>query len=326
MWYLEARAVSPDRSSSDDLLVVATDLGLTAKVAADGILVWVTSLKNAVPVFGARVTLWSENNQKVAESSSDDDGLVFFAGPFDDRDEVVVITAEKDGDLSYLEREDHRLSRADFDVRGRPYLERGYDAFLYSDRGVYRPGDTVHLAAIVRNAALEAPGEFPVEVEVLRPDRKRCRLLKGMLAASGSLALDVALPAAARTGRYAANLRLPGKGGQVLGSMSFFVEDFMPQRLRAAVHLVPGRPEEGLADSSDRGDAPRRLRSGEPVEVDVSAEYLAGLPAAGAWIPAPSISGCAAISRGILRRTSRHAFFAWRCGLTARPQISRRWS
>lgn len=276
IWYLEAR--TSGYHADDSQVVVATDLGLTIKTTADGFLTWVTFLRTGAPVPRARVTLWSEKNQNLTTVWTDRHGLAFLEGPFAGPDgNPYLVTAESKGDLSYLKL-DRVMSRADFDVGGRPYLDRGYEAFVYSDRGVYRPGESAHLEAIVRSATLEEPGEFPVEVEVLRPDRKRFRLLKGVLGTEGSVSLEVDIPPTARTGRYEAVLQLPGGDGEKLGSSTFLVEEFMPQRIRAQVRVDDTK----LADPSDLPGSPRRLRCGDKLKVLVSGEYLAGLPAAGA--------------------------------------------
>jgi uncharacterized protein YfaS (alpha-2-macroglobulin family) len=54
----------------------------------------------------------------------------------------------------------------------------GYQAFLYGDRDIYRPGETVYLNAVVRNAKWETAGEFPVKVKVVSPNGKEFALLK----------------------------------------------------------------------------------------------------------------------------------------------------
>ena len=155
IWYLEA-FVRGDRAGR---LVSVSDLALTAKLGRRGArapgeaLVWVTSVRSGEPVPGAAVSFWSRNNQKIAEALSDADGVARFEAIPDSPDGPPCIAmASKDGDLGYLEIDDGRLSRADFDVRGHPCFREGHQAFLYTERAVYRPGDTIHARAIVASA------------------------------------------------------------------------------------------------------------------------------------------------------------------------------
>ena len=64
------------------------------------------------------------------------------------------------------------IPTSDFEVDGKPYLSGGLEAFLYTERGIYRPGETVHLAAIVRGADQTVPPSFPSRFKVTGPDNK----------------------------------------------------------------------------------------------------------------------------------------------------------
>ncbi|MCZ6793803.1 MAG: MG2 domain-containing protein [Planctomycetota bacterium] len=304
VWKLSLSVRDPARGSSarshDQLLVSATDLALSVKAERDGYLVWVTSLASGAPVSGAKVRVVGTNNRHLATGTSGDDGLVRLRRPAADGSgkgtTPYLITAEKDGDLSYLALEDGRLSVADFDVRGRPILHRGYEAYLFSERGVLRPGETLHVAAIVRDAALYPPRSFPLELEVLRPDRRRLGLFRGVLGTEGSASWEVRIPESARTGRYRAGLRIPGDNKRWLGSVEFLVEDFLADRLRVRIAVSRAGdaaspeppPPSGVGRDSpeDPGStetaAGPRYRVGERLRLEIHGEHLAGLPASGA--------------------------------------------
>jgi len=290
IWYVEAASV-PDAKVRAASLVAVTDLALTTKTSGDGYVIWATSIRTGEPVVGARISMWSGNRQMLAFGFTDADGLLRFDGPFDGVDgKPFAVVAEKDEQLSYLHLQQHEVPLSSFDVGGLAYLHRGYEAFVYSDRGVYRPGDTIHLEGIVRDAELEAPGSFPVEIEVLRPDLERVALIAARVRESGGVSADFELPGSARTGAYLAKLRLPGgaTGGvtqRELGRLRFSVEDFVPRRLRLSARVVDDPAASPVDESSIDGGAPsspRRCFTGDPLTVLVRGEYLAGLPAAGA--------------------------------------------
>ena len=282
-WYVDAFGEGLSASQ----LISVSDIGLTVKESPQGIIVWTTSLKSGDPVSGATVSLRTASNQLVAELTTGDNGLASFRGPLGAEDGApFVVLAAKSGDQSFLELEKHRLSRAEFDVTGRPYLEKGYEAFLFTDRGAYRPGETVRLRGLVRGPSAQLPGSFPVEVEIFRPDGKRFRLELAHLNDQGSLETVLKLPSTAATGLYRGHVKLPGGSApsrgetEGFGSVSFQVEEYMPNRLEAKVLLSKG------------GDSGRRFHPGESVELLAKGKYLLGVPAEGCSVEiAWSLSG-----------------------------------
>ncbi len=269
-WYIEA--IQKDRySPRDEVIVTVTDIALSAKESRDGFLVWATSISAGKPLAGVDISLWTRNNQELLAARTDENGFARFDRPFDDRDGIpFVILGEKDDSLSYLELASHELSYTDFPVEGRAYLSKGYDGFVYSDRGVYRPGESVRIESILRDSWNEEPGEFPVQFEILRPDKKRFKLLRSRVDDSGGAGISFKVPGSALTGEYRVALQLPGDDPGELGTTSFLVEDFVPNRMRLSL---------AVKDEAEEQDPGRRFHPGESIEVDVSGEYLAGLPA-----------------------------------------------
>ena len=83
-----------------------------------------------------------------------------------------LITAEKgglEGDFSLLQLQRHHMSTHSFNVGGVPYLVEGHEAYLYTERGVYRPGETAHLIGIVRGKNSTTPKSLPVRIEIVNP-------------------------------------------------------------------------------------------------------------------------------------------------------------
>jgi alpha-2-macroglobulin len=147
-----------------------------------------------------------------------------------------ALLASRGDDVTYLtfaELATHRL-----DGHRPSYLahKAGYRASLYGDRGVYRPGETVHLAAILRDAEHRAPpARLPLELVVHDP---RGRVLTRRLLrtnTAGMMATDLSLPDFALTGSYEARLLVAGKRAASLG---FSVETYVPERMRASVRSL----------------------------------------------------------------------------------------
>ena len=251
-----------DSWRSDQKLVMLTDLGVVARMIPDGLLVWVTSIQGGRPVPGALVKVFTRTNQVVHEGVSGADGTVRFDQVAWEGDSApFVITAGLEPDLSYLEIDDCLVYESEFDVRGRPYLRNGYEAFVYTERGIYRPGEQVHVKGLVRGVAVGVPEAFPVLLRVLRPDGRRFKEVGLVLSAQGGVETAIDLPDHAFTGQYTVALVVPGADVEI-GRTEFHVEEYVPPRLRVKVET----PD-------------RRFSPAQKVDVKVLAEHYFGAPA-----------------------------------------------
>ncbi|HEY8391311.1 MAG TPA: MG2 domain-containing protein, partial [Capillibacterium sp.] len=175
--------------------------------------------------------------------------------------EPLIILAEEGNDFSFVHLPSSRIATTDFDVRGREYLDKGYEAFAYLDRDIFRPGDEGNLVAVVRGPGAALPPEFPVKLEIRQPDGQIFRELVGNTGDRGACAFTLNIPDYAQTGSYQARIFV---GGNEIGSTSFQVEEFMPDRIKVTV--TPDR------------DA---YHPGEECRIQVAGVNLFGPPAAG---------------------------------------------
>jgi alpha-2-macroglobulin len=153
--------------------VLVSNLGLAAYKGTDGMAVDVRSLADGKPLAGIAIRRYARNNGELAGATSDAGGIARFPGGLlrgRGGDEPFVVTAHgPDSDFNFIE-----IGRAAFDlsdrgVSGRPQ-PGPVDAFLYTDRGIYRPGETVELVALVRDDKADAMSGLPVGLRLLRPD------------------------------------------------------------------------------------------------------------------------------------------------------------
>ncbi len=244
--------------------VKLTDLGIIAKVSNDEMVVFINSLNSLSPQEGVKVKLLSKTNQELFEGMTNSMGIV----RFENYQETVkdfqpfVIIAEKEKDISFMRLSDSRLSLSDFDVGGAPPMKQGYEAFIYTDRGVYRPGDTVHLATAVRDKKRQIPPNFPLKLKILAPDGKLFNEYRGWIGDGGLEDFEIDIPMYAMTGVYRARVIITDS--VVIGRLQFNVEEFMPQRIKVKLEIEK--------DSYD---------GGENVRFDVEGTMLFGPPAAG---------------------------------------------
>ena len=243
--------------------VLITDLGISAKRTGDRLYVWVRSLATGSPVPTARVKLISDNNQTLLEGTTNWAGYVEFTDVTEKTEDFTpfMITVAKRDDLAFIQLNRHEIATADFNIAGSAYLQKGYEAFLYTSRGVYRPGETVQLAGIVRGPKQVTPQPLPTRIEVLSPNGRIMRELRLQTNKSGACDVQIPIPDYALTGNYIAKMRIADR---VVGRVQFQVEEFMPDRIKVAV----------TADKST-------YKLGEELDIEVSAINLFGPPAVG---------------------------------------------
>ncbi len=246
--------------------VMVSDLGLTTTRGADGIHVMVRSLASAKPLAGVTAVLLAKNNEELGRVTTDADGHAAFAAGLTrgsgGQAPVMVTAYGHDGDFAMLD-----LTLAAFDLSDRGVGVRALpgpmDAYLYTDRGVYRPGETVNLTVLLRDDLTVAVDHFPLTVKVLRPSGTEFYAATLKPAAIGGYVLPLALSATAPMGGWTVEVYGDPKADPI-GKLEFQVEAFIPERL--AVDLTAGEPV---------------IEPGHPFDLLVTSRFLYGAPAAG---------------------------------------------
>ena len=255
-------SVGGEGAAGDERLLVATDLGLAARVDRGGVLAWVNGLGTAEPVAGAAVAVYARNNQVLARGTTGEDGLVRLEVPEGGEDPFVVV-AEFGSDWTYVDLERMGVAPGE-GTGGARYLEPGkIEAAVFTDRGIYRPGETLFAQAIARDDQMRAPEPFPALLRVRRPDGRIYRDVPVELDGAGSARAEIGLPEYLPTGRYGIELAMP-RTHTVLGSAQVALEDFVPPQIRVAVEAPGGR-----------------FRAGDVLEFGVLGEHLFGRAASG---------------------------------------------
>ena len=132
-----------------------SDLGLTAYTGHDGIDVFIHSLASAEPRGAVEVRLIARNNEVLAVKPTDKDGFVHFEAGLA-RGEgglapAAIVAADK-ADYAFLSLKTTAFDLSDRGVAGRQ-VPAGLDAFVYTERGVYRSGETVHVTSLLARRA-----------------------------------------------------------------------------------------------------------------------------------------------------------------------------
>ena len=277
------RTFEYDRSSTSDLrFIVVTDLGIIAKRSSDGSHdVYVQSIGNGSPVSDAQVDIIGRNGLPVSSGRTDAEGHAHFAKLDELRREktplMYVVTRGNDQSFLPIARQSQQLDLSRFDVGG---LEEDgaidrLSAYLFTDRGLYRPGETAHLGMIVRSGNWQGALQgLPVELQITDPRGLEVIRQPLKLSASGFETFDFPTSEVAPAGDYTATLQLIGQKQTRtdLGSVSFKVRDFEPDRMKVSL---------SLHDTPVQGWIPP-----DQVVAKVTAMHLFGAPAAGRRVTA----------------------------------------
>jgi uncharacterized protein YfaS (alpha-2-macroglobulin family) len=256
---------------SEDYEAVATqwfivsDLGMTAFSGNDGIHVFVNSLADTAPKDATDVRLLARNNEVLATKRTDavghalfEPGLVRGEGG---QSPALLVASDTRGDYAFLSLKTPAFDLSDRGVTGRP-VPAGLDAFVYTERGVYRTGETVHVTALLRDAlGVAAPG-VPLTLVVERPDGVEYRRAVVADEGLGGRNLDVPIAATAASGTWRVRAFTDPKR-PAIGDTSFMVEDYVPDRLEFEL------------TSKATG-----ISKAAPIEVTLEGRYLYGAAAA----------------------------------------------
>jgi uncharacterized protein YfaS (alpha-2-macroglobulin family) len=253
--------------TASGMWVMDTDIALTSFTGEDGLNVFARSLQSAQPLAGLEVVLLTRGNEPVAKAVSAADGRVTFAPGLLKGKGAAEAFAVMASDATKQEFSRLELTKAAFDLSDRGISGRDQpgpvDAFLYTERGVYRPGETVQLMAMLRDNGAVALANMPVTLIVKRPDGTEFTRFALALQASGALYQAIALPKSSRRGRWTVAAHIDPKAPPV-GRAEFSVEDFVPEKLK--VELAS---EQAI------------LRPGQVNNFTISADFLYGAPASG---------------------------------------------
>ncbi|HSZ25365.1 MAG TPA: MG2 domain-containing protein, partial [Cytophagaceae bacterium] len=245
-------------------IVSISDIGLIVKESEDDIYVFANSILTTEKLGGIEVNLISSNNQSVYKATTDGEGVAKFldvkkkAPGF----KINMVTCKKGDDFNYALFEETSVETSQYDIGGAYNNSSGYEAFIYGEREIYRPGDTIHVNSVVRNREWKPLKEVPVKVKLILPNGKEFAAKRGMLNLEGAYATDFILPASTITGTY--TVEVYSANDLLLNSKLISVEEFIPDRIK--VNTVLNN---------------EIIRLNQKVEVTATALNLFGPPATG---------------------------------------------
>ena len=280
LFFLKARGWDPATNQymsgvSDSRFILVTDLGLIVKQNADESRdVFVASVKSGLPLAHVKIELIGKNGVPLASGETDAVGRVSLPsmkGATRDR-KPVAITARLAEDIAFLPyaAEDRDIDFSRFDVGGITSAS-GDDlqAFLFTERGIYRPGDSIHSGYMVksRNWQKQMTG-LPIELEVRDAKGQAILVQRTTVPAGGFGELEVPTTIASPSGIYNIDLYLvrDNQRDLLLNSTSAWVKEFLPDRMKITSKLSAGSNIEGWITP-------------DSVQAKISLQNLYGTPA-----------------------------------------------
>lgn len=222
--------------------------------------VFVESISTGNPVFGANITVLGKNGLPVLSRTTNALGQAHFPAlkDFVDDKAPVAYLASFENDVSFIPFNNYnrQLNFSKFDIGGlynNSEDPANLSAYLFSDRGIYRPGDVIHLGAVVKQAfAMPQPAGLPLQITVQDPRGTLIKEEKIILNSEGMIAFDFKTNPTSPTGQYTINLYVvKDKLNQsYLGTTTVRVAEFQPDRMRIQSSFTPQTLQQ--KKSSDR--------------------------------------------------------------------------
>ncbi len=238
-----------ERSASRNFL--PSDIGLMAKSGRPGQwLIAASDLKSAAPMADVELQLLNYQHQVVAKGKSDKDGFA----TLEPNGKPFLLVAINGNQRGYLKVEEKAaMQMGQFDVGGLA-VQEGLKGFLFGERGVWRPGDSLFLTFILEDKKGRLPAGHPVSFELLDPQGRLIRSLTR--ASAGSFySFNTTTDPDAITGDYLARV----KAGPAVFEERLKIENVMPNRLKIKIDFNP-----------------KPLRKDAPVSGNMDVTWLSG--------------------------------------------------
>ena len=205
--------------------ILSSNIGLTAKIGGDNkVLAFANNLINTESLPDLELQVLDYQQQIIGTAKTNSDGFAMI----DIKRKPILLVAKKGREKSYLKLDDgSSLPLSHFEVSGAD-VKNGIKGFIFGERGVWRPGDSLFLTCIIEDKDKKLPANHPIEMDLISP---RGQLYKKILSKNSNDGVNVfrtATDVAAPTGNWLCRVKL---GGSVF-EKQLKVETVMPNRLK----------------------------------------------------------------------------------------------
>lgn len=216
-------------------VVLASNIGVMAKMGGDNILnIVVNNLKTTKPIDGANVIVYDFQQQVIAKARTTQEG---FAKIECKREPFIVLVTTADS-RTYLKVDaGSALPLSKFDVSG-AYVQKGVKGYIYGERGVWRPGDSLYLNFILEDAEDLIPENHPVEMQLFNPKGQKVERIVKTESVNNFYDFRTATTPNAPTGNYRMTVAI----GNRTFSKNLKIETVKPNRLKIGFEFEKPKP------------------------------------------------------------------------------------
>jgi len=235
--------------------ILASDIGLTAKQNEDGkIWVFASSIETVAPMSGVEIEIFDYQKQSMGKATTNTDGSVAMDIPR----KAFFVVASQGNQKGYLRLQDGLAqSMSEFDAGGTSY-QQGLRGYLYGERDVWRPGDSVYLNFILWDPENKIDAKHPVRLTVKNPLGQKEIDMTSPISVGGIYNLAFHTNSTDPTGNWMATVQV----GDAYFSKGLKIETIKPNRLKIDMQL------------------PDRIIASKPGEkIDLESQWLFGAPA-----------------------------------------------
>ncbi len=265
---------SDSETVGDRRFVLVTDLGFLVKKSADGREdVFVKFVSSGRPAADVLVRVLGKNGVPIARARTDGSGRARLPSLKSFRREKAptAYLLKKGNDISFMpyERYDRVLNYSRFDTGGITSSADALQAYLFSDRGLYRPGDELRAGIIVKPGSwARPPAGLPLELSLLDARGLEIRRKRVRLPASGVMEFKYGFSETAPTGQYSLRIHTvkDNRRHGLLGSMAVRVEEFQPDRMKIRAEIEGAGPAGWVTAAELRGKVDLRHLYGKPAD------------------------------------------------------------
>jgi len=243
-------------------LLAVSNIQMTIKTSSSDALIWAIDLRDGSPLKNAPISLYNENGEIIAEGSTDEQGV--FKTSFEAREDPYLryyaITDQPGQDTFGVALSGWNLGVSPWDFGITAYPETpGLKVYFYTDRPVYRPGQTIYFRAIARqahNSRYTLPHQDTLPISLSNPNGEIITTFELPLSAFGTAHGEYELPSDIQTGNY--NLFASEKSES---GIQFQVASYRKPEINLAVDF-----------------SPKNILAGEKLQATINARYYFDAP------------------------------------------------
>ncbi len=233
---------------NDKRLILLTDLGIIRKLNLDGSSVlFVSNLGAGTPAADVEISVLGRNGNAVWAGRTDNDGRADVPrlawSEYKNAREPVAFVARRGDDVAFIPYNSYetRVEYSKFDIDGTYQAATvPMNAYLFTDRGIYRPGENIVIGGIVKNKSFKSLAGVPVKLTITDPRGREILERKFSLNADGMFDIKYDISAGASVGEYSVrmySLNSNSKPQDMIGTAPFQVQEFVPDTMKISATI-----------------------------------------------------------------------------------------